>query len=36
VFWDGRTGRVVEEGGIGAAISLAQLLGALAYPTAFR
>jgi hypothetical protein len=35
VFWDGQTGRIAEEGGIGAAISLALLLAAVAFPGAF-
>jgi hypothetical protein len=35
VFWDGQAGRVVEEGGIGAAISLVLLAVALALPGAF-
>ncbi len=35
VFWDGQTRRVVEEGGIGAAISLLLLVGAIAVPDAF-
>jgi hypothetical protein len=35
VFWDGQTGRVVEEGGIGAAISLILLVSAIAFPSAF-
>jgi hypothetical protein len=35
VFWDGQPGRVVEEGGIGAALSLFLLVSALAFPGAF-
>jgi hypothetical protein len=35
VFWDGQMGRVVEQGGIGAAISLILLAGAIAFPNAF-
>jgi hypothetical protein len=35
VFWDGQTGRVAEEGGIGAAISLLLLVSAIGLPSAF-
>jgi hypothetical protein len=35
VFWDGQTGRVVEEGGIGAALSVILLASAVAFPNAF-
>ena len=35
VFWDGRGRRLVEEGGIGAAISAVLLVGAAAFPVAF-
>ena len=35
LFWDGQAQRVVEEGGIGAAISLILLVSAIALPNAF-
>ena len=35
LFWDGQTRRVVEEGGIGAALSLLVLVIAIALPGAF-
>jgi hypothetical protein len=35
VFWDGQTGRLVEEGAIGAAISLVLIAGAIVFPNAF-
>jgi hypothetical protein len=35
VFWDGQAQRVVEEGGIGAAISLMLLVSAVAFPGVF-
>jgi hypothetical protein len=35
VFRDGQTGRGIEEGGIGAAISRLLLGGALSFPAAF-
>jgi hypothetical protein len=35
VFWDGQDRRIVQEGGIGAAISLILLVSAIALPHAF-
>lgn len=35
VFWEGRTERLVQEGGIGAVVSLILLLSAIAFPGAF-
>ena len=35
LFYDGQAGRMVEEGAIGAAISLILLVGAIVYPRAF-
>jgi hypothetical protein len=35
VFWDGQTGLLVDEGGLGALISLLVLIGAVAFPNAF-
>jgi hypothetical protein len=36
VFWDGQTSLLVEEGALGALISLAVLVGAIFLPLAFR
>lgn len=36
VFWDGRVGMFVEEGGIGAVVSGVLLAAALLFPNAFR
>ena len=35
VFWDGQTGLLLEEGGLGALISLLVLVGAVAFPAVF-
>jgi len=36
VFWDGQTGLLFDEGGLGALISLIILAAAIAFPTAFE
>jgi hypothetical protein len=36
VFWDGQTGLLFDEGGLGALISLIILAGAIAFPAAFE
>jgi hypothetical protein len=35
VFWDGQTGRLVNQGVIGVAVSAILLLGAFLFPRAF-
>jgi hypothetical protein len=35
-FWDGQTGLLLDEGGLGALISLIILAAAIAFPTAFE
>jgi hypothetical protein len=36
VFWDGQTGLLFDEGGLGAFISILILIGAITFPTAFE